>query len=284
MRLPDFLLIGAARSGTTTLYRDLLTHPSIFFPVTKEPGNLTRDDVLTPEGRQAYSRLFDAAAPGALCGDATTRYTHRPNFEGVAGRARHVLGADLKCLYIVRNPIDKIISTHHLNVSRGLGSADINVAVREDASLLDHARYAMQIEPWVEQFGRDQIRVVHFESYVENRRAMVVELEAFLGIEPRGDLVRAGRAYNRSRDETRPAGPFARVIRNPAYRRLLRPLLPPDVRTWLRRRTLPSMPDRPLPPTAETIAFIDSNLADDLARQPALFGTAEVFWDLAGTT
>ncbi len=279
MRLPDFLIVGAARSGTTTLYRDLMTHPSIFFPIDKEPGNLVSDEVLTDAGRRAYSRLFDKAGTGQLCGEATTRYTHRPDVEGVPGRALRVLGKDLKCLYIVRNPVDKIISTHHLYVSRGWVSPDINIAVREHAPLLNHARYAMQIEPWLDEFGPDRVRVVRFETFVENRQRIVGELEEFLGLEPKPDLVRADRAFNQSSKETTPAGPFAGIIRNPLYRRLLRPILSPDVRAWARRRFLPRMPGRPQPPTQETVGYILDSLATDMERLPALFGRREAFWD-----
>ncbi len=281
MKLPDFLIIGSARSGTTTLYRDLLTHPGIFFPDTKEPGNLTTDDVLTAEGLRAYSSLFAAAADSQLCGEATTRYTHRPDVQGVPKRARHVLGRDLKCLYIMRNPIDKIISTHHLYVAHGLAPADINIAVRELDSLLDHARYAMQVKPWMEEFGPSQVHLIKFETYVDNRRQGVTQLQEFLGVEPRPNLLGLNKAFNQSNNETMPAGPFAGISQNRLYRRLVRPLLSPDARTWLRRLVLPSMPARPLPPTQDTVAFILDRLANDLEQQPALFGVQGALWDFS---
>ena len=61
MTLPSFLIIGAMKSGTTTLHADLATHPSISTPDRKEPGDLNHDEVLTPEGRAAYEEISGTA-------------------------------------------------------------------------------------------------------------------------------------------------------------------------------------------------------------------------------
>ena len=283
MRLPSFLIIGAARCGTTTLYRDLMTHPDVFFPIDKEPGNLLSDDVLTEEGRRKYASLFSKAQDQHICGEATTLYTHRPDYGGVPERAKQVLGEELKCVYIVRNPIDKIVSTHHLYVSLGWVSPDINRAVREYPPLLNHARYAMQLEPWLETFGKGQIRVLRFETYIRRRKEIIADLESFLGLEPRPDLVRAGRIFNQSSSGTMPAGPFAALIRNRFYRRWVRPLLSAEMRTSVRRLLLPPMPQRPEPPNEETVTYIVERLAEDLERQQAVLGTAGNSWPHKGT-
>ncbi len=113
MRLPDFLIIGAQKAGTTTLYRDLLANPAIFLPIDKEPGNLCEDDLLTDTGRSAYARHFANASTDQLCGEATTSHTKRPDVLGVPARARRLLGDKLKVIYLVREPISRIISHHH---------------------------------------------------------------------------------------------------------------------------------------------------------------------------
>ena len=87
MPLPDFLIIGAMKAGTTTLYRDLMTNPAIFFPSEKEKSHLLRDEVLTEAGRRDYEKLFRRARPGQVLGIAPTRYTNLPDCPGVPGRA-----------------------------------------------------------------------------------------------------------------------------------------------------------------------------------------------------
>ena len=78
VRLPGFLIIGAMKAGTTTLYHDLLTNPQVFFPLDKEPGNLASHDVLGEDGRGRYASIFKTARPDQICGEASTTYTKLP--------------------------------------------------------------------------------------------------------------------------------------------------------------------------------------------------------------
>ena len=57
LRLPDFLIIGAMKAGTTSLYRDLDVNPNVFLAADKEPGDLARDAVREPRGLAGYARL-----------------------------------------------------------------------------------------------------------------------------------------------------------------------------------------------------------------------------------
>ena len=98
MTLPHFLIIGGMKCGSTTLYRDLLTHPRVFFPIDKEPCNLCDDRVLTDAGRAEYEALFKRARPDQLCAEASTDYTKLPDRPGVAARALRVLGPELKLI------------------------------------------------------------------------------------------------------------------------------------------------------------------------------------------
>src|SRR5690606_18597197 len=129
LRLPDFLIIGAQKAGTTTLFRDLETHPQIAFSYHKEPHSLCYDQVLTPRGQRRYSDYFVHIKPGQICGEASTGYTRFPQFQGVAERALRVLGPDLRLIYIVRNPVDRVVSHHHHSVSEKGMPASVDDAV-----------------------------------------------------------------------------------------------------------------------------------------------------------
>ncbi|MHC4274757.1 MAG: sulfotransferase domain-containing protein, partial [Planctomycetota bacterium] len=208
MRLPDFLIIGAAKAGTTSLYHDLRRNPLIFMPREKEAGDLRTDDVLTPRGGGAYARLFAATGPDQVCGEAPTDYTKLPQFPGVPRRALAVIGPRVKAIYLVREPVARIISYHHHKHVEGVMPGDINVAVRECPELLEHTRYAMQITPWIETLGSEQVRIVRFEDYIADRPSTVAALSRFLGIEPRPDLVRASTVYNPGTGKPVLRGPF----------------------------------------------------------------------------
>ena len=74
MKLPAFLIIGAMKSGTTTLYRDLLAHPDIFMPAHKEPSNLCHDRVLDENGLREYAHHFELAKSDQLIGVIASPY------------------------------------------------------------------------------------------------------------------------------------------------------------------------------------------------------------------
>ena len=120
MTLPGFLVVGAMKAGTTSLYRDLPTNPSVFMPIDKEPNNLLSDDVRTPQGLDDYARHFQRAGADQLCGEASTAYTMLPRHTGVPERALEVLGPDCRIIYLVREPVARIVSHHQHALVRRL--------------------------------------------------------------------------------------------------------------------------------------------------------------------
>lgn len=278
MRLADFLIIGAQKSGTTSLYRDLEANPEVYFPMDKEPHDLASDAVLTEAGRAAYAAHFAGARADQRCGEASTGYTKRPTFEGVAERALRVLGPAARLVYVVRNPITRAISHHHFKVPGGQIPVDVNRAVREDETLLAYGRYAYQLEPWLEAFGRERLMVVPFERYITERAAVVDEISAFLGVAPRGDLVHAEKVYNKGDERVLVRGIW-RLNQHPVYRRVIRPLMPRALKDRLKRRMLPKTTPRPEPPTRETVDWMIEQVAEDADRLASIMGTSGPVWD-----
>jgi hypothetical protein len=278
-RLPSFLIIGAAKSGTTTLFGDLGEHRGIFFPVVKEPSDLTTDKVLTAEGRAAYARLFAASQPGQLAGEASTVYTARPQFDGAAERARRVLGPDLKLIYLVRDPIDRVLSDHRYSVQIGKPMApDINVAIRQTPRLVAMSRYAYQLAPWIEQFGADRIRVVAFERYVDDRAAGVAALFDFLGLAPDPTYALPD-ARNKTSDVVAARGALKTLVRSDLYRRTVRRLVPQAVRD-LGKRLVGRGPriDIEQGLTAASTRFLLDELGPDVEALHQLAGWTTPVW------
>jgi hypothetical protein len=281
LRQPDFLIIGAMKAGTTTLYRDLLTNPQVFMSSYKEPENLRHDEVLTAAGREAYAALFRGAREGQICGEASTAYSKRPTYEGVAARARTVLGPQASIIYLVREPVARVISHHYHAYSAGLAPPSIDEAVRSDSTYVDYSRYAMQIEPWLAAFGSDRVRVICFEEFIADRAGTVESLSRFMGIPPRSDLVRADKTYNRSEGKPIKQGSvFQSWPQQTWYRRFVRPFLPMSLRQRLLKLLLPKAPPRPEPPTMETVEFVLNHVQEDMQRLARLLGRERPFWDL----
>lgn len=280
-RLPDFLIIGAMKAGTTTLYRDLLANPAVYFPAVKEPDNLLDDDVFSKTGRAAYCELFRRAKQHQICGEASTGYSKIPHHPGVPGRARALLGANLKIIYIVREPVARIVSHHYHSYSTGKFGPDINVEVRREPRLLDYTRYAMQIEPWIESFGRSNVLILMFEEFVASRRATIRQVSEFLRIPPRDEAVDENAVHNRSDGKPVPSHFWRRIRRSGIYRRFLQRCLPAALRSRLLHIVGPKAPPRPDPPSNETIEFIRESLRDDMDALSAILGRSGPIWPTA---
>lgn len=262
MRLPDFLIVGAQRCGTSTLYEDLLDAPDIFLPAVKEPYNLCDDHVLTDAGRAEYAALFARARPGDRCGEASTRYTLRPHYEGCAERARAVLGPDVRIIYLVREPIARAISHYRFDFAHGWVSADADRELLHHARYVNAGRYAFQITPWIETFGLRQVHIERFEDFIHDRPAALGRLCGFLGVSPPA-RVEATRAVNASAELRPVTGAAARVATSGLYQRL-RPMIPRQLRARLRRSALPPPPRTPPPrPAPATVQALVEKLAPE---------------------
>lgn len=281
LRLPDFLIIGAMKSGTTSLYHDLLAQPAIYLPPgEKEPHALADDRVLTDRGRRRYARLYSGAERHQRCGDASTGYTKLPEIQGVPSRAKRVLGADIHAIYLVREPLARTISQHHHHLAGGLVPASLDDAIHGFPRLIDYSRYASQLKPWLEKYGTERILVVRFEDYVADRTGTIVSLGHFLGFAARPELVETSRVFGRTSERSVPGGIVWRLTRSPLYRRLVRQLLPEPTRENLRRILLPKPPPRPPAPQETTLRLLAERLAPEVEELTRLVGARQPLWDL----
>ena len=282
MRFPDFLIIGAMKSATTTMYRDLLTHPRIRFSFDKEPNILVNDDVLTDAGRRAYAELFAKVRTDEICGEASTTYSKLPDIQGVPRRAYEVLGGDIKLIYVVRNPIERTISHHHHEVGQGNMPASFEEAMERHPELVAYSRYGMQLGAWLDYFDRDQIKIVVFEEYVRNRKRIAGECMEFLGVTPITDDINVERAFNKSDEVCVHTTGLRKVIQESAiYRRGIRPFLGLGMREMIRSLILPKPPGRPPKPSLASMQRLVSVFRDDIAELCRLTRMSESPWTFA---
>jgi Sulfotransferase domain len=184
-RLPDFIIIGSMKAGTTSLYEYLRVHPDVFMPSVKELDFFV-SELNWRRGLDWYASRFASAPNGTACvGEASTSYTKYPRYEGVPGRIRAHL-PDVRLVYSVRDPVERVRSHHQHNVKLGEEREPIDRAIRNNPAYLDYTRYATQIERYLEHFPRDRILVITAEALRHDRRATVARVCDFLGI--RADL------------------------------------------------------------------------------------------------
>lgn len=262
--LPDFLVIGAMKAATTSLYEDLKRHPGIFLPLDKEPEDLASDEVLTPRGLQGYARLFRDARPGQLVGEASTAYSKRPDVEGVAERARALMGERLKIIYMVRDPIERMVSHYRHDWLEGAVVGAIGETLLREPRYVNYSRYHYQLEPWILAFGWDQILVVRFEDYTRDRVTALSRILHFLGVDCAQSDFALSSVANASGDKRLVRrSPVASLVRSRFYRRSIKPRVPDGLRRALARALLPS--SRHLQPPDDLEPEIASRLRDRLS-------------------
>ncbi|MFT6249112.1 MAG: hypothetical protein ACJAZQ_002324 [Cognaticolwellia sp.] len=209
MRLPDFLIIGAAKSGTSSLYNYLRRHHQIFMPDRKEPQFF---DVNYGNGVEWYSALFNNAKPDQVCGEATTAYTHRTHLFPVPDRI-YALLPNTKFIYIMRNPVDRAYSQYvqqikvgqvkqrNLNDSsfeipetfeellkRGDSVAQVDDYM-EKVKVLAPSMYMDRINEYLEFFPKESFLFLLFEDLIENPEDTLRNICEFIGVDSTIDIV-----------------------------------------------------------------------------------------------
>jgi hypothetical protein len=203
-RMPTFLVIGAARSGTTALYLQLRQHPNVFMSRKKEtnffafegqaldyrgPGaEFVNNSVATLE---AYQCLFAEAPADAAVGEASPLYLYSAE---APARIRARL-PDIRLIAILRNPVEQVYS-HYLFARKEAVEplADIVSALdAQEQRRADHwqpmfqysefARYSVQLRRYLEHFSRDRIKLFLYEDFETEPRRVTRDIFRFIGVD-----------------------------------------------------------------------------------------------------
>jgi hypothetical protein len=190
-RLPDFLIIGAAKCGTSTLFHYLRRHPGVFGSEPKEPCFFD-PEVNWHRGFDWYRGLFADARDDQLCGEASTNYTRFPQVRGVPERIREAI-PEVKLIYVVRHPVERAFSHYVHRYTKELHRGEpIRVRfedfVTRDPMCLDGSDYALQIERYLRCFPREQLLVLRMDELRGSPRTLLSRTQRFLGL-PERDLV-----------------------------------------------------------------------------------------------
>ncbi|MDJ0795246.1 MAG: sulfotransferase [Calothrix sp. MO_167.B12] len=194
MKLPGFLIIGAAKSGTTSLYQYLKKHPQVYFPPkdanpllgSKEP-NFFGDDNKYALGIQAYASLFNNAQSYQICGEASTDYTKLSEFPRAAERIAKTL-PHVKLIYIMRHPVERAYS-YYVHLQRNQKVEETFEQHIQRANIcLDGSNYMMQIEQYLKFFPRESLLLLLMEELIHNPALTLQNICQFLSIDDGIDL------------------------------------------------------------------------------------------------
>jgi hypothetical protein len=177
---PDFIGIGAQRTGTSWLYACLYEHPGICMP-RKEINFFSRDRNWR-NGFGWYEDLFAECPPGAVSGEFSTSYLTAP--EAPARIRDRYPGARL--IVSLRHPADRAYSSYLNDIVAGQipRTTGFREALETRPEYLDGGRYAGHLQRYLERFPREQLLVSIFDDARRNPLAAVQEAYRYLGVDP----------------------------------------------------------------------------------------------------
>jgi hypothetical protein len=180
-RLPTFLVIGAMKAGTSSLYRYLTSHPQVFMPERKEARFF--NEMNWKKGVDWYRGLFAGAADHVAVGEASPTYTAYPLQMQIPDRIASVL-PDVRLLYLVREPLARIRSHYLMSIWTGQESLPIDEAIIHNPLYLYQTQYAMQLDRYLRLFPEESIMVVRSEALRDARDETMRRVFTFLGVDP----------------------------------------------------------------------------------------------------
>ena len=192
-RLPEFLLIGAQKSGTTSLFHYLMMHPSVATnPRQRKEVYFFNKDY--SRGLEFYRQYFPLKSVKGLVGEGSTVYLHSPKApERVASSL-----PDVKLLAVLREPAARAVSHYYHHVKRGRETRSINEAFSPDLierwlagdledglsyRYLNNGHYGEHLQHWLEHFSPNQLLVLKAEDLFSDPQSVYNRVCGFLGLE-----------------------------------------------------------------------------------------------------
>jgi Sulfotransferase domain len=178
--LPNLIIIGGLKCGTTSIHHYLGLHPEVQMSKPKEL-NFFVSELNLDLGLDWYRGRFDDRF--AVRGESSPHYTNLPRFEGVAERIQTHC-PDVKLLYMIRDPIKRVLS--HWVHAKGAGyeSGEIeDVLSRPDTAYVQRSMYWMQLQPYLQRFDREQIELISSEELQADRQGTMRKSFRFVGVD-----------------------------------------------------------------------------------------------------
>jgi hypothetical protein len=179
--LPNLIIIGAQKCGTSGLHYHLGLHPEVSMSRPKEL-NFFIEERNWPRGEEWYRRHFDPEAK--VRGEASPNYTAYPQHVGVPERMASLV-PDAKLIYVVRDPLQRIAAHWVHNYAKRREKGDLTTTLSHpNTSYLQRSLYAMQLQQFLNHFPRESVMVLDQEDFRKDRIKTLREVFEFAGADP----------------------------------------------------------------------------------------------------
>jgi hypothetical protein len=191
---PNFFIVGAQKAGTTSLYFYLKEIPQVYMSPVKElfyfaPHAVQTSVVDVIRDKKEYLKLFKNARGYVAVGEATPIYLWDPD----APKLIHQTVPHARIIIILRDPIERAYSNYLMKMKySGMKSSFYDELIRDYKSqeklfgrsqlYVEFGMYYKQVKRYFDIFGREQVKVIMFEEFVQHPEQSVNEVLAFLGV------------------------------------------------------------------------------------------------------
>jgi hypothetical protein len=278
--LPNLIIIGGLKCGTTSIHHYLGLHPEINMSKPKEL-NFFVEELNWDLGLDWYEGRFDGRFP--VRGESSPHYTNMPYFEGVPERIqRHV--PEAKLIYMVRDPISRILSHWRHAVGAGYETRPMEEAIaRPDQTYVTRSRYWMQLQPYLELFDREQIEIISQEELQSDREGTMRRAFGFAGVDDGFYSEQFSREWEKSTAKESDRYQFMeKLIKLPGFRSFDRNFdrFPERLR-WMVEKVVhdPEAPSAPKPELSDAIRdSLAEQFKDDVAALQEFAGRQFAGW------
>ncbi|VAX25428.1 putative sulfotransferase protein [hydrothermal vent metagenome] len=179
--LPNLIIIGAMKCATTSLHYYLGLHPEISMSRKKELDYFQLE-FNWDRGVDWYKSNFDSRAP--VRGESSTRYSSYPSYQGVPERMASLI-PDARLIYIVRDPVERIISHYVHSYAKRIENRIFTDALKDFAgnTYIERSLYYTQLERYLNWCPKSNLMVLSFEELRDNRMATLKKVFKFIGVD-----------------------------------------------------------------------------------------------------
>jgi len=274
MTLPNFLIIGAGKSGTTSLYHYLGEHPEVFVSPIKETNFFVADGRRSEDhpvqSVAEYEALFEGVTSEHAIGEASPAYLDSPT---AAARIAELL-PNARLIAILRNPVDRAWSDYLMRIRERDEVRAPDEAFTDDAPFVRQGFYSERVERFTSRFAADQIRFFSFDDFSTDAVGVTRRCYEFLGVDP---------SFQPNVEVRHNAGWSPRnralhtVLKSRVLRRTLKPVVPQAARNLVRGLAERAGTENPSIP-ANLEERLRQLYRDDLGRVSDLTGLDVSTW------
>lgn len=191
---PNFLVVGAAKAGTTWLYSCLRSHPDVFVPLNKEIHFFSYGNLYS-NGIDWYENFFSDVTNEIAIGEISPSYLSLPD----AAERIFQYNPHMKLIFILRDPIQRAYSHYCMALSQQKVSSNIELGMTTDIPQVTWSLYYQQVLRFTNLFPLENMKFVIFEDLKTNPDSILEEIFDFIGVQPSRIQVSATNPKNKKK-------------------------------------------------------------------------------------